>query len=118
MQLRLELTLHAGRGRSDRDVEVEGVVTNTGSNPVELDLVELGSPPLALDIVDANGVPFGRLPPPTPGRVEAAVLAPGAQRSVRFRGFMTGAPAGRYRARFRYRHASSRWVELEIRPRE
>jgi hypothetical protein len=57
-----------------------------------------------------------------PGRYRvrwyATDLAPGAQRSVRFRGFMTGAPAGRYRARFRYRQASSPWVELEVRPRE
>ena len=98
------------------ETAADAVVVNDGTEPVELDLVELSSASLALEIVDGRGAPVGMLPPPTPGRPEVVVLAPGARRTVAFRAFVPeGTPPGRYRARLRYRDARSDWVELQIR---
>jgi len=116
MQLHLELTVTAAEARAAGDIDAEGVVVNTGSEPVELDLVELASPSLALEIVDADGNSLPMLPPPTPGRPNLMVMAPGDRRSIRFRAFapLTERP-GKYRVRFRYRDAKSDWVEFAIR---
>jgi hypothetical protein len=93
----------------------EGTVVNTGAEPVAVDLVELTSASLALELVDGRGAPVRMPPPPTPGRPEPVVLAPGERRTVAFRAFVPAdAPPGRYRARLRYRDARSDWVELQI----
>jgi hypothetical protein len=116
LQLHLTLTVAAlKRGeRAAGDIVAEGVVVNTGTEPVALDLVELGSPSLALEIVDDNGAPVRMPPPPTPGRQELVVLQPGERRSVVFRAFMPPATRpGRYRARLRYRDAVSEWTAFE-----
>jgi hypothetical protein len=94
----------------------EGVLVNTGSEPMEVDLVELTSPSLALEVVDDTGRPVPMPPPPTPGRPEMVVVTPGGRRSVPFRAFVpASAPPGRYRVRFRYADARSSWVDVTIR---
>lgn len=97
------------------DAAAEGVLVNTGPEPVEVDLVELTSSSLALEVVDDRGRPVLMPPPPTPGRPEMVVVAPGGRRSVSFRAFVpASAPPGRYRVRLRYGDARSGWVALEI----
>ena len=97
------------------DTAAEGVLVNTGTEPVEVDLVELTSPSLALEVVDDKGRPVLMPPPPTPGRPEMVVVAPGGRRSVAFRAFVPpSAPPGRYRVRLRYGDARSGWVDLKI----
>jgi hypothetical protein len=97
------------------DAQAEGVVVNTGSEPIEVDLVELSSPSLALEIVDDAGAALRMLPPPTPGRPDVISIAPRERRTVPFRAFVPpSAPPGRYRVRFRYRDARSDWVDLVI----
>lgn len=117
MQLLLELALTAAAPVATRaeDTAAEGVLVNTGTGPVEVDLVELTSPSLALEVVDDKGRPVLMPPPPTPGRPEMVVVAPGGRRSVPFRAFVPpSAPPGRYRVRFRYGDARSGWVDLKI----
>ena len=110
--MQLQLTLQVAPAADD--LVAEGLVVNTGTEPVTLDLVELASPSLALEIVDANGAPVRMLPPPTPGRTESIVLKPGERRTTVFRAFMPpGARPGWYRMRFRYRSAWSEWQEFE-----
>ena len=117
MQLHLEFavtTLGTLATRAE-DTVAEGVLVNMADEPVEVDLVELTSPSLALEIVRDNGEPVRMPPPPTPGRPDVIVIAPGERRSVLFRAFVsTSAPSGLYRVRLRYRDARSEWVELEI----
>ena len=97
------------------DTAAEGVLVNTGPEPVEVDLVELTSPSLALEVVDDQGRPVLMLPPPTPGRPEMVVVAPGGRRAIPFRAFVPpSAPPGRYRVRLRYGDARSGWVDLKI----
>jgi hypothetical protein len=97
------------------DTAAEGVLVNTGAEPVEVDLVELTSPSLALEVVDDKGRPVLMPPPPTPGRPELIVVAPGGRRPVTFRAFVPpSAPPGRYRVRFRYGDARSGWADLRI----
>lgn len=97
------------------DTAAEGVLVNTGPEPAEVDLVELTSPSLALEVVDDKGRPVLMPPPPTPGRPEMVVVAPGGRRSVAFRAFVPpSAPPGRYRVRLRYGDARSGWVDLKI----
>jgi hypothetical protein len=118
VQLDLTLTVAAAMGgrQAAGDLVAEGVVVNTGTSPLEIDLVELASPSLALEVLDGSGAPVRMPPPPTPGRPELIVLAPGMRRSVAFRAFLTPAtPPGRYRIRLRYRDARSPWSEFEIR---
>ena len=68
-----------------------------------------------LEIVRDNGEPVRMPPPPTPGRPNIIMMAPGQRRSVLFRAFVSApAPSGLYRVRLRYRDARSEWVELEI----
>ena len=117
MRLLLELALTAAATVAMRaeDTAAEGVLVNTGTEPAEVDLVELTSPSLALEVVDDKGRPVLMPPPPTPGRPEMVVLAPGARRSVPFRAFVPpSAPPGRYRVRLRYGDARSGWVDLKI----
>jgi hypothetical protein len=93
----------------------EGVVTNTGMESIDVDLVELSSPSLALEIIDASGTPVRMLPPPTPGRSRVVAIAPGERHTIPFRAFVPpSAPPGHYRVRFRYRDARSDWVDLVI----
>jgi len=97
------------------DAAADGVVINTGAKPVEVDLVVLTSPSLALEIVDAHGTPLRMLPPPTPGRPDTIVLAPGSQRTIPFRAFLPpSTPPGAYRVRLRYETARSPWIDLRI----
>ena len=97
------------------DTAAEGALVNMGTEPVEVDLVELTSPSLALEIVDDRGRLLHMLPPPTPGRPEMVVVAPSGKRSVLFRAFVPpSVPPGHYQVRFRYRDARSGWVDLEI----
>jgi hypothetical protein len=97
------------------DTAAEGVLVNTGAEPMEVDLVELTSPSLALEVVDAKGTPVLMPPPPTPGRPEIVTITPGGRRAVPFRAFVpASAPPGRYRARLRYGDARSGWIDLEI----
>jgi hypothetical protein len=97
------------------DTAAEGVLVNTGTEPVEVDLVEVTSPSLALEVVDDKGRPVPMPPPPTPGRPEMITVAPGGRRSVPFRAFVpSSAPPGRYRVRLRYGEARSGWINLEI----
>ena len=117
MQLLLELALTAAATVAVRaeDTAAEGVLVNTGPEPAEVDLVELTSPSLALEVVDDQGRPVLMPPPPTPGRPEMVVVAPGGRRSVPFRAFVPpSAPPGRYRVRLRYGDARSGWVDLKI----
>lgn len=117
MQLLLELALTAAAAVAMRaeDTAAEGVLVNTGPEPAEVDLVELTSPSLALEVVDDKGRPVLMPPPPTPGRPEMVVVAPGGRRSVPFRAFVPpSAPPGRYRVRLRYGDARSGWVDLKI----
>ena len=68
-----------------------------------------------LEVVDDQGRPVLMPPPPTPGRPEMVVVAPGGRRSVPFRAFVPrSAPPGRYRVRLRYGDARSGWVDLKI----
>lgn len=117
MPLLLELALArtaTGATRAE-DAAAEGVLVNTGPDPVEVDLVELASPSLALEVVDDKGRPVLMPPPPTPGRPEMVTVVPGGRRSVSFRAFVpSSAPPGRYRVRFRYGEARSPWVDLEV----
>ena len=97
------------------DTFAEGVLVNTGTEPVEVDLVELTSPSLALEIVDDKGRAVLMLPPPTPGRREPVVVAPGGRRTVSFRAFVPpSTPPGPYRMRVRYGDVRSEWVALTI----
>jgi hypothetical protein len=115
--LHLELVLTGTTGGATRaeDTTAEGVLVNTGADPVEVDLVELASPSLAIEIIDERGRPVLMPPPPTPGRPEMVAVAPGDRRLVRFRAFVPSSAApGRYRARLRYREARSGWIDLEI----
>jgi len=106
--------MSSGATRAEDEV-AEGVVVNTGSEPIDVDLVELTSPSLALEIIDAAGAPLPMLPPPTPGRPNVVSIAPGERRTVPFRAFVPPAtPPGRYRMRFRYRDARSDWIDLII----
>lgn len=117
MQLRLELSLTPAVTEAVRaeDASAEGVLVNAGAEPVEVDLVELASPSLAIELVDDRGRPVPMLPPPTPGRPEMVVVAPGGRHSVPFRAFVPpSALPGRYRARLRYRDARSNWIHLTI----
>jgi len=115
----LELALAAaatGVMRAE-DTAAEGVLINTGTELVEVDLVELTSPSLALEVVDDKGRPVLMPPPPTPGRPEFVVVAPGGRRSVPFRAFVPpSVPPGRYRVRLRYGDARSGWIDLTIGP--
>ena len=117
MPLLLELALArtaTGATRAE-DTAAEGALVNTGTEPLEVDLVELTSPSLALDVIDDKGRPVLMPPPPTPGRPEVILLAPGGRRSVPFRAFIPlSAPPGHYRVRLRYGEARSGWVDLEI----
>ena len=118
MPLGLELALAGAATGAVRaeDAAAEGVLVNTGSEPVEVDLVELTSPSLALEIIDDTGRPVPMPPPPTPGRPELVVVAPGGRRSIPFRAFVpASAPPGRYRVRLRSGDARSNWVDLTIR---
>jgi uncharacterized membrane protein len=113
--LELALTRTATGATRAEDTVAEGVLVNTGTEPLEVDLVELTSPSLALEVVDDKGRPVLMPPPPTPGRPEMIAIAPGGRRSVSFRAVVpSSAPAGRYRVRLRYGEARSRWVDLEI----
>jgi hypothetical protein len=113
--LELSLTRTATGPARAEDTAAEGILVNSGADPVEVDLVELASPSLALEIVDDRGRPVLMPPPPTPGRPEMVLLAPGGRRSVPFRAFLpTSAPPGHYRMRLRYGEARSGWVDLEI----
>jgi hypothetical protein len=94
VQLRLELTLHAGRGRAaatSRPRVSSPTRARIRSSWIWSSLARPRLPSTSWMPTVCLSAGFRRRPP---GRVEAAVLAPGAQRSVRFRGFMTGAPAG------------------------
>jgi len=86
--LELALTAAATVAMRAEDTAAEGVLVNTGTEPAEVDLVELTSPSLALEVVDDQGRPVLMPPPPTPGRPEMVVLAPGGRRSVPFRAFV------------------------------
>ena len=83
--MRLELALVSRDATIARveDAAAEGVVTNMGTEPVTLDLVELTSPSLALEIVDERGRPLLMLPPPTPGRPD--LIVPRRERDARYR---------------------------------
>jgi hypothetical protein len=97
------------------EAAAEGVVVNAGSEPEEVDLVVISSPSLALEIVDERGTPLRMLPPPTPGRAETIVLAPGERRTIPFHGFLPPSVArGRYRVRLRYGAARSEWIAIAI----
>jgi hypothetical protein len=113
--LELTLTTTAAGALRAEDTAAEGVLANTGTEPVEVDLVELTSPSLALEMVDDEGRPVLMPPPPTPGRPDMVTVAPGGRRSVSFRAFVPpSAPPGRYRVRFRYGEARSGWVDLDV----
>jgi hypothetical protein len=114
-RLALALTGIASGATRSEDVAADGVVSNTGTEPIDVDLVELSSPSLALEIVDESGTPVRMLSPPTPGRPRVVAIAPGERRTVPFRAFVPpSTPPGRYRVRFRYRDARSDWVGLVI----
>jgi hypothetical protein len=113
--LELALTRAAAGATRAEDTAAEGVLVNAGTEPVEVDLVELTSPSLALEVVDDGGRPVPMPPPPTPGRPEMVLLAPSGRRSVAFRAFVPpSAPPGHYRVRLRYGEARSGWIDLEI----
>jgi len=113
--LELALTGPATGPTRAEDTVAEGVLVNTGAEPVEVDLVELSSPSLALEVIDAGGRPVLMPPPPTPGRPEMVTVTPGGRRLVPFRAFVPSSAApGRYRVRLRYGEARSRWVDLEV----
>jgi len=115
VQLHLTLEPSASEVRKAEGTGAEGVVVNDGDQPLEVDLVVLTSPSLALEIVDAKGAALPKLPPPTPGRPELAVLAPGERRVLPFPRFLPPrTPPGRYRVRLRYGDARSEWVDLEV----
>ena len=114
----LELALASSSGATVArawEAEAEGVLVNTGTEPVEVDLVVLTSPSLALEVVDERGAPVVMPPPPTPGRPDVTVLAPGERRAIPFRAFLPpSTPPGRYRVRLRYGPARSPWMTIEI----
>jgi hypothetical protein len=113
--LALALTGIASGATRAENAAADGVVVNIGTEPIDVDLVELSAPPLALEIVDAAGVPLRMLSPPTPGRPHVVSIAPGEQRTVPFRAFVPpSAPPGRYRVRFRYHDTRSDWVDIVI----
>jgi len=113
--LTLELTPIASIVARAEETAAQGVVINTGAEAVTVDLVELTAPSLALDVIDERGQLLRMLPPPTPGRPDAVVLAPGERRPVRFDGFLPAhTPPGRYRVRFHYGDVQSEWIEVEI----
>jgi hypothetical protein len=113
--LELALTRTATGATRAEDTAAEGALVNTGTDPVEVDLVELTSPSLALELVDDKGRPVLMPPPPTPGRPEMVTVAPGGRRSIPFRAFVpSSVPPGRYRVRLCYGEARSGWVDLEI----
>jgi len=113
--LELVLTGTATGPTRVEDVAAEGVLVNTGSEPVEVDLVELSSPSLALEVVDESGRLVPMPPPPTPGRPDIVAVRPGGRRTVPFRAFIPlTAPPGRYHVRLRYREERSRWVDVEV----
>jgi hypothetical protein len=115
VHIALELTPAASIVARAEETAAQGVVVNTGAEPVTVDLVELSAPSLALEVVDERGRPLRMLPPPMPGHPDAVVLAPGERRAVRFDAFLPArTPPGRYRVRFRYGRAQSGWIEVEI----
>ena len=90
--------------------ELVGALVNDAGEPLEVDLVELESPSLAIEVVDADGATVYPPPPPTPGRPRPATLGPGERVELRY---AVTLPAGRSRARMRFRDTVSGWIELD-----
>ena len=113
--LTLALSLRATAVARPEEADATGVLVNAGRESVEVDLVQLTSPSLALEVVDDRGEPVHMPPPPTPGRPDVVVLAPGERRLVEFRAFLSAwTPPGRYGVRLRYGDAASDRVWLEV----
>jgi len=103
-RIEAHLTVQPDESRPREEFVAVGILVNTGTESVVLNLAPLTVASLALEIVDAKGAPVLLTPPPVPdSAVRTVEIAPGKSHTVRFEGFVPQwIPIGAYRVRLRY----------------